>query len=85
MKMELGEHPRKFLLWVDQMVKELEKEDRPVDSKDVDIVILIGLAHRSRFECSRALRTGPHGTRSSLQSEQSSLQSEQSTAPDPFD
>ena len=43
MKMELGEHPRKFLLRVDQMVKELERVDRPVDSKDIDIVILSGL------------------------------------------
>ena len=44
MKMELGEHPRKFLLRVDQMVKELERMDRPVDPKDIDIVILNGLA-----------------------------------------
>ena len=43
MKMELGEHPRKFLLCVDQMVKELERVDRPVDPKDNDIVILSGL------------------------------------------
>ena len=42
-KMELGEHPRKFLLRVDQMVKELERVDRPVDPKDIDIVILSGL------------------------------------------
>ena len=43
MKMELGEHPRKFLLRVDQMVQELEQVDRPVDPKDIDIVILSGL------------------------------------------
>ena len=43
MKMELGEHPRKFLLRVDQMVKELERVDRPVDPKDIDIVVLSGL------------------------------------------
>ena len=43
MKMELGEHPRKFLLRVDQIVKELERVDRPVDPKDIDIVILNGL------------------------------------------
>ena len=42
-KMELGEHPRKFLLRVDQMVKELERVDRPVDPKDIDIVIPTGL------------------------------------------
>ena len=41
-KMELGEHPRKFLLRVDQMVKELERVDWPVDPKDIDIVILSG-------------------------------------------
>ena len=43
MKMELGEHPRRFLLRVDQMVEELERVDRPVDPKDIDIVILSGL------------------------------------------
>ena len=40
MKIELGEQPWKFLLRVDQMVKELERGDRPVDRKDIDIVIL---------------------------------------------
>ena len=43
MKMELEEHPRKFLLRVDQMAKELEQVDRPVDPKDINIVILSGL------------------------------------------
>ena len=43
MKMERGEHPQRFLLRVDQMVKELEQLDRPVDPKDIDIVILSGL------------------------------------------
>ena len=43
MKMELGEHPRKFLLRVDRMVKELERVDRPVGPKDIDIGILSGL------------------------------------------
>ena len=38
--MELGEHPRKFPLRVDQMVKELERFDQLVDPKDIDIVIL---------------------------------------------
>ena len=42
-KMELGEHPQKFLFGVDQMVKELDRVDRPVDPKDIDIVILSGL------------------------------------------
>ena len=41
--MELEEYSRKFLLRVDQMVKELERVDRPVDPKDIDIVILSGL------------------------------------------
>ena len=40
MEMELGEHPRKFLLRVDHMVKELKRVDRPVDPKGIDIVIL---------------------------------------------
>ena len=43
MKMELGEHPRKFLLCVDQMVKELERVDWAVDQKDIDNVLLSGL------------------------------------------
>ena len=43
MEIELGEYPCKFLLRVDQMVQELEKVDRPVDAKDVNIVILRGL------------------------------------------
>ena len=43
MKMELGKYPRKFLLRVDQKMKELERVDRPVDPKDIDIVILSGL------------------------------------------
>ena len=42
-KMKFGEHPRTFLLRVDQMVKELERVDQPVDPKDIDIVILSGL------------------------------------------
>ena len=42
-KMELGEYPGKFLLHVDQMVKELERIDRPVDPKDIGVVILSGL------------------------------------------
>ena len=39
-KMELGEHPQKFLLRVDQMLRKLERVDRPVDPKDIDIVML---------------------------------------------
>ena len=46
MKNELEEHPRKFLLCVDQMVKELERVDRPVDPKGIDIVILSGLTQQ---------------------------------------
>ena len=42
MKIALGEHPRKFLIRVDQMAKELERVDRPVDPKDIDIAILSG-------------------------------------------
>ena len=42
-KVEGGEHPRKFLLPVDQMMKDSEQVGRPVDPKDIDIVILSGL------------------------------------------
>ena len=41
--MEVGEHPRKLLLPVVQMMKDLERVGRPVDPKDIDIVILSGL------------------------------------------
>ena len=43
LKMELGEHPTKFRLRVDQMVKGLERVDGPVDPKDINVVILSGL------------------------------------------
>ena len=43
MQMELGEHPRKFSLRVDQMGKKLERVGRSVDPKDIDIVIPGGL------------------------------------------
>lgn len=42
MKIELGCHPRTFLLRVDQMVVELENVEQPVDLKDIVIVILSG-------------------------------------------
>ena len=43
--MELEEHPwRKLLLCVDQILKELEQIDQPMDPKDIDIVILSGLS-----------------------------------------
>ena len=49
-KMELGEHSRKFLVHVDQKAKELERVDRLVDPKDIDsgnshARELVGLAH----------------------------------------
>ena len=40
MKRGLGDHSRKFLLCVDQMVKEVERVGRPMDQKDIGIVIL---------------------------------------------
>ena len=43
MKMELGGHPRKSLLRVDQIVKELERVNRLVDPKNIDAVIPSGL------------------------------------------
>lgn len=42
MKVKLGEHLQKFLLRVDQRANE-ERVERPVDQKDVDMVILSGL------------------------------------------
>lgn len=71
--MELGEHPREFLLQVDQMTRELERVERPVDPKDVDIVILKGLS-------SRGLNVGElfglaHPGVDRLQSEQSAAES----------
>jgi len=43
MKMEMGQKPRKFLLRIDRIVKELERVSRPVDPKNVAIVVLSGL------------------------------------------
>lgn len=40
MKIELCEHPREFIVLVDQMVKRLERVKRLVDLKGVDTVIL---------------------------------------------
>ena len=40
--MEFTKHPRKRLLRVDQMIKELERVEPPIDPKDVDIAILSG-------------------------------------------
>ena len=54
MKMELRRHPRKFLLRVGQMVKELERVDRSVDPKDIDIVILSGHTPQYDAESSHA-------------------------------
>ena len=58
-KMDLAEHPRKFLPRVDQMTKELERVDRPVDPKDIDIVILSGLTPQYDTEV-RMLESSSH-------------------------
>ena len=50
MKVKLGEHPRKFMLRVDQIVKELERVVRPVDPKDIGIVVLSGLTRQHDAE-----------------------------------
>ena len=42
--MEVGEHPRKYLLRIDRLVRELKRVGRPVDPKDVDVVIISGLS-----------------------------------------
>ena len=42
MKMELGEHPRRFFLRVDHLAKELERVGWPMLEKDIDIVLLTG-------------------------------------------
>ena len=41
MKSKLAEHPRKFMLRVDQIVKELERLNRPVDPKDIEILVIL--------------------------------------------
>ena len=40
--MKLEEQPPKFLIRVDQMVKELERVDGPMDAKNIDIIIVSG-------------------------------------------
>ena len=44
MAMDLGEHPRHFLLRVDRLIKEMEKVGRSTIEKDIDIVLLSGLS-----------------------------------------
>lgn len=46
-KMGVDEHPRKFPLPVDRMIKDLERIARPVHLKDVNIVILGGPASKN--------------------------------------
>ena len=62
-KMELGEHPQKFLLRVDQMAKELERVDRAVDPEDIDIVILSGLTSQYDAEVCLLERSSDWPTR----------------------
>lgn len=40
MKVEIGEHPRQILLWVDRMSKDSEHVDRPAHPKDIDVTAL---------------------------------------------
>lgn len=40
MNRNIGEDPGKFLPRVDRMVKGLDQEERPIDLKDADIVIV---------------------------------------------
>ena len=40
---ENGQHPRRFMLYVGQMVEELERMDRPFYPNDIHNVILSGL------------------------------------------
>ena len=61
--MEPGGHPRKILLRVDQTVKELERVDRPVDPKDIDIVILGGLRPQYDTEVSMLKSSSDRPTR----------------------
>lgn len=41
-KMELDEHSLNLLLWINQTIKQLERTERLVNAKDVNIAILSG-------------------------------------------
>ena len=45
MKMlEIGEHPREFIMKVDSAAKELRRLGKPVDEDDIVVVILSGVS-----------------------------------------
>lgn len=62
-KMQLGEQPRKYLLQVNRIMKELARADRPVDPKEVDIVILSGLTSQYDAEVRMPERSSNRPTR----------------------
>jgi len=65
--MELGEHPQNFLLRVDRMVKKMERVERPVNPKDIDLVPLSGLTDQYDAKIrTRVRRTGRRETGSSV-------------------
>lgn len=47
---EVGEELQKDLLWVHQMVENLESVERLIEPKDVNIVILSGLTSQNDAE-----------------------------------
>ena len=44
MKMEIGEHPREFIMRVDSAAKELRRLGKTVDKDDIVVVILNGVS-----------------------------------------
>ena len=44
LKMEIGEHPREFIMRVDSAAKELRRLEKPVDEDDIVVVILNGVS-----------------------------------------
>lgn len=80
MKMELGEH----LLVFDQIVKELERVDRPMDPKGIDTVILSGLTPQFNAEVRMLKNSSDWPTREWVEgtviNQNERLQSEESAA-----
>lgn len=62
LKAELNEQPRKLLVWVDEMVMEQDRVQRPVDPKDVDIAIPSGLTSQHDAAVRTLGRSLPRGS-----------------------
>lgn len=69
MKMELGDNPRKPLLWFDRIVEDLERVGRPLDHRDIDIMIIGSLTSHDDDEVRTLEGSSDWPTRESIKRE----------------